>query len=162
MTGYDLMQEFGSALNEFWSAKHSQIYPELKKLTEEGMIEYDVEISGNVLEKKVYTITEAGRQDFLDWLGRTEKIGETPKDVFRLRTFFLHDLPEEKRKTLLTDGLKQHQKRLQHLLNNQEKFEKIPDKEDAAFGDYLVLRGAIMREETTCHWIEECIEMMEN
>lgn len=27
MTGYDLMQEFESTLNEFWSANHSQIYP---------------------------------------------------------------------------------------------------------------------------------------
>lgn len=36
MTGYDLMKQFESTLCEFWSAKHSQIYPELKKLTEEG------------------------------------------------------------------------------------------------------------------------------
>lgn len=31
MTGYDLMKQFESTLCEFWSAKHSQIYPELKK-----------------------------------------------------------------------------------------------------------------------------------
>ena len=40
MTGYDLMKQFESALCEFWSAKHSQIYPELKKLTEEGCVAY--------------------------------------------------------------------------------------------------------------------------
>ena len=34
MSGYELSSEFESALNEFWNAKHSQIYPELKKLTE--------------------------------------------------------------------------------------------------------------------------------
>ena len=38
MTGYDLMKQFESALCEFWSAKHSQIYPELKKLTEEALL----------------------------------------------------------------------------------------------------------------------------
>lgn len=27
MTGYDLMKQFESTLCEFWSAKHSQIYP---------------------------------------------------------------------------------------------------------------------------------------
>ena len=55
MSGYELSAEFGSALNEFWSAKHSQIYPELKKLTQEGMVTYEVAISGNVLQKKIYT-----------------------------------------------------------------------------------------------------------
>ena len=33
MSGYELSSEFESALNEFWNAKHSQIYPELRKLT---------------------------------------------------------------------------------------------------------------------------------
>ena len=41
MSGYELSSEFESALNEFWNAKHSQIYPELKKLTEEGMITFE-------------------------------------------------------------------------------------------------------------------------
>ena len=30
MTGYDLSKEFETTLFEFWNAKHSQIYPELK------------------------------------------------------------------------------------------------------------------------------------
>ena len=53
MRGYELSSEFESALNEFWSANHSQIYPELKKLTQEGMITYEVAISGHVLQKKI-------------------------------------------------------------------------------------------------------------
>ena len=52
MTGYDLMKQFESTLCEFWSAKHSQIYPELKKLTEEGSVAYTTEPSDNGAEKK--------------------------------------------------------------------------------------------------------------
>ena len=51
MTGYDLMKQFESTLCEFWSAKHSQIYPELKKLTDEGNIAYKIEPSENGFEK---------------------------------------------------------------------------------------------------------------
>ena len=29
VTGYDIAKEFGDGLGCFWSAKHSQIYPEL-------------------------------------------------------------------------------------------------------------------------------------
>ena len=46
MSGYELMKQFESGLNEFWSAKHSQIYPELAKLAEEGSVAYQVQISG--------------------------------------------------------------------------------------------------------------------
>ena len=49
MTGYDLSKEFETTLFEFWNAKHSQIYPELKKLTEEGCVAYRQEASDNGL-----------------------------------------------------------------------------------------------------------------
>ena len=52
MSGYDLTKEFETTLAEFWGAKHSQIYPELKALADEGLIAYQIEISGTVLEKR--------------------------------------------------------------------------------------------------------------
>lgn len=159
MTGYQLMKHFETTLREFWSANHSQIYPELKRLTEEGMIEYEIEISGTVLEKKLYTITKAGRESFLEWLSCDAPIGDTPKDVFRLRVFYSSSLPEHERLELLENHLVRHQARLNHLKNNQKKFESIPDKSTNEFGDYLVLMGAIMREEMTCDWIKKCIDL---
>ena len=36
----------------------AQIYPELKKLVEEELVYYDIQISGDILEKKSYSITE--------------------------------------------------------------------------------------------------------
>lgn len=159
MTGYDLMIQFESALCEFWTAKHSQIYPELKKLTEEGMIHYEIEITGNVLEKKMYTITDAGRADFLSWLAEDEEMEATPKDVFRLRLFFSNRLPEEERMGLIKSQLRQHEQRLKHLQRNQTKFSGIPEKDTDEFSDYLVLMGAIMREEMICSWLKRCIKL---
>ena len=73
MTGYELSKEFETTLFEFWNAKHSQIYPELKSLNAEGLIQYRVEITGNVLEKKVYTITDEGRRDFIKCRPRDDR-----------------------------------------------------------------------------------------
>jgi len=159
MTGYDLSQQFESTLCEFWSAKHSQIYPELKKLTQEGMIEYHIEVTGNVLEKKMYSITKEGKEDFLQWLEKEEPMQATPKEVFRLRLFFLNNVKETERIFLLNRQLIQHKKRLEHLKNNQRKFSGVPDRNADEFGDYLVLMGAIMREETTCEWLNKCISL---
>ena len=62
MTGYELSKEFETTLFEFWNAKHSQIYPELKSLNAEGLIQYRVEITGNVLEMKDGAIFRNGRK----------------------------------------------------------------------------------------------------
>ena len=38
----------------------------------------------------------------------------------------------------------------------------IPAADEDAFGDYLVLMGAIMREEMTIDWMERCLELCRN
>lgn len=88
MSGYELSSEFESALNEFWNAKHSQIYPELRKLTEEGMITFETAITGNVLEKKIYTITEAGKKSFENGWQRISRFLRRRKIPFVSAFFF--------------------------------------------------------------------------
>ena len=44
-------------------------------------------------------------------------------------------------------------------LFNQKKFDEIPPADDRAFSDYLVLRGAVYREEAALQWIQECIKL---
>lgn len=161
MSGYELTKQFEQALVEFWSARHSQIYPELRRLDEQGLVTYQVEISGMVLEKKVYTITEKGRQEFMEWLQTCHKMPATSKDESRLQIFFSGSLNETQRRKLLQDQLEQHQQRLEHLKNNQKKFSGQPTPDCEEFGDYLVLMGAVMREETTCAWLKKCLEMCE-
>ena len=160
MTGYDLMKQFESALCEFWSAKHSQIYPELKKLTEEGCVAYRQEASDNGLEKKLYHITEKGRTDFMSWLSSESPAQPTPKDISGLRIFFCSCLPKEERKFMLEEQVYRHTARLKHLQNNQQKFSQVPDSDSNEFGDYLVLMGAIMREEMMIEWLKKSISLL--
>ena len=67
-SGYDLARQFDMGLGWFWSANHSQIYPELRRLEAEGLIEGAVTTVGEKLEKRVYAITEAGRHDLVSWV----------------------------------------------------------------------------------------------
>ena len=161
MTGYDLSKEFQTSLAEFWHAKHSQIYPELKALAEDGLITFQTEITGTVLEKKVYSITEAGKTEFLQWEQSKSKIKRLPKDEFKLRLFFSDSLPKQAQIQLLTDQLQQHEQWLQRLHGDLSKFDTIPPADDAAFSDYLVLLGAISREKSICDWLQTCIELCE-
>lgn len=159
MTGYELTKLFEGALSEFWSIKQSQIYPELKRLTEEGHVTYQVEIAGQVMEKKLYSITEQGRADFMTWLAQAKPLPPTPKEEFRLQLFYADQLPTDQRKALLQTQLDQQRARLAHLRQNQADFGAQPAPNTPAMSDYLVLLGAIMREESTCAWLEQCLAL---
>lgn len=51
ITGYDISREFDRGLVNFWYATHSQIYPELRKLTEEGLVTFEIDTRGDRQEK---------------------------------------------------------------------------------------------------------------
>ena len=159
VTGYDISKAFGDGLGSFWSAKHSQIYPELKRLTEEGLIRYRTVIQGEKLEKKLYEITDAGREDFLQWLIQDPPLDPTPKDVFKLRSYFSQWLSSENYLSLLSSQIKKRSEKLA-LLNEQFQ-NSYHDVDPASLtgssrGDYLVLLGARMREQTYLDWLNEC------
>ncbi len=162
MTGYDIGKEFNYELSQFWNANHSQIYPELKKLVEEELVYYDIQISGDILEKKNYSITEKGKKEFLTWLHKDKPMEKTPKDIFRLRMYFANDLDVESRIHLLESQLQQHKKRLDSLSITMEQYPTVPSLGTDRFGDFIVLEGAIMRERNYIQWIKRCIWYCKN
>lgn len=160
LTGYDITKQFNEGLVNFWYAKHSQIYPELKKLTDEGLITYETIIQGEKLEKKLYNITEQGKSCLQKWLTKDQPLDPTPKDVFRLKAYFCDEIDNtalikqfqsqlEKRKEKLSNL----EKSMEELLKNKE----ISKVNSPGFGDYIVLNGAIMREKSYIDWINDCI-----
>lgn len=160
MTGYDLKKEFETTLSEFWSAKHSQIYPELKELTIANLVSFEVEISGEVLEKKVYSITPKGVALLHNWLLTNEETYLIPKDEFKLRLFFSDLLATKERLALIKAQYQLHLAKMKHLEDNLKKFASIPPQELNHLTDYLVLLGGIKREKMFCEWLEECQELL--
>ncbi|WP_127145726.1 PadR family transcriptional regulator [Pelagibacterium montanilacus] len=78
----------------FVEASFGSIYPALARLEEEGLVESRVAHQAGKPSKKIYAITEAGREAFIEAL--SEPLGE---DVFRspflLFARFAHLLPSE-------------------------------------------------------------------
>ncbi len=68
MTGYDLTRFFESSARWVWSAPQSQIYPLLRKLEAEGLIEGEEQIRGEKLRRTSYSITPAGHRNLGGWL----------------------------------------------------------------------------------------------
>lgn len=91
-TGYDLARQFDTGLGWFWSARHSQIYPELRRLTEEGLVTRDQAAVSDKLDKFPYTITAAGLQALSDWV-QTPPTYPSNRDSERLQLIFADTVP---------------------------------------------------------------------
>lgn len=161
LTGYDITKNFNEGLVEFWYARHSQIYPELKKLTDEDLISYETIIQGEKLEKKLYTITEKGRKSLQKWLAKDDPLEPTPKDVFKLKAYFCDEMDMDTLLKQFESALNKHSERLEYLEDSMEKLSKEKDiskVSSPSFGDYVVLNGAIMREKSYIDWLNDCIK----
>ena len=155
MTGYDIAKIFNAELANFWNAKHSQIYPELKRLTEEGLVTFHVVVAGDVLEKKMYSISERGRKELHTWLIKDELLEPTPKDKFRLRAYFGDQMDTQDLCQLVESQRRQRRLKLEFLSQRLSEYVKVPKAGTDRFGDYILLEGAVMREETYIAWLEK-------
>jgi PadR family transcriptional regulator AphA len=67
LTGYDLVRHFQGTVGFLWSAPQSQIYPELRRMEAEGLIQAKVAPRGKKAQKRIYSITDAGMQELRRW-----------------------------------------------------------------------------------------------
>jgi PadR family transcriptional regulator, regulatory protein AphA len=93
-TGYDLKKIFDTSVRHFWPADQSQIYRTLTRLTEKGSVEMEKVPQEDRPDRKVYSITEAGRATFFNWLSNPPSLGETRSSPL-VQVFFAGNLSNE-------------------------------------------------------------------
>jgi PadR family transcriptional regulator AphA len=92
--GYELTRRFDQSLRNAWHASHSQIYPELAKLEQAGMIEV---VGEGARGSRTFAATEAGREEVRRWMLESE-ISRGQRNEAALRYFLAFLLePEERR-----------------------------------------------------------------
>lgn len=93
-TGYDLALFMGPPRNFIWEANHSQIYPLLALLTELDYVRFTEVAQSGRPNKKVYSITEAGKLALKDW-ARDSPTPMTRRLEFNAKVNALWLLPRE-------------------------------------------------------------------
>lgn len=92
-TGYDLKKAFDSSVSHFWPADQSQIYRTLNDLTKQGWAKMKIVEQTERPDRKVYSITAAGRSALRQWLG----LPQPPKDnrnALMVQVFFAGQLSD--------------------------------------------------------------------
>jgi DNA-binding PadR family transcriptional regulator len=84
-TGYALVKQFEGSLGYVWPALHSQVYPELARLAEAGLIR---QAESGPRGSKTYEVTEEGLAELRRWLLETEPDRRVRNEAL-LRVFFL-------------------------------------------------------------------------
>lgn len=88
-TGYDLAKRFELTLSEYaWHASHSQIYPELKKMNADGLVEV---VDEGARGSRTYGITDDGRAELRRWMF-SPPAGTPARSEFVLRLLLLGSL----------------------------------------------------------------------
>lgn len=113
-SGYDLLRRFEKSMANVWPATQSQLYGELNKLADAGLIEV-TEIGPR--GRKEYRVTDAGRSELVRWIGDPQDDPPMRRpDV--LRVFLLGELPAEEAReyaTSFAEHAASELKRLEHL-----------------------------------------------
>jgi DNA-binding PadR family transcriptional regulator len=94
-TGYDIKQVVDKSTRHFWAASYSQIYPELRRLEDQGFVRGQPEPSGGRV-RTAYELTEAGEAALRDWMGSDESLLYEVRDEGMLKLFFSDSLPDRR------------------------------------------------------------------
>lgn len=154
-SGYDIKQLVEISTRFFFAASYGQIYPELKKLSEAGMVVGTDDPTGG-RARTTYTITAHGRAAHREWLLQPHARVEM-RDEGLLRVFFADTLSKEEKIQKLLDL------RAERLANQQElKAIEIPDEAEHDLMPELVLDYGIGLHQYVIDWCDRAIAMIKD
>jgi DNA-binding PadR family transcriptional regulator len=164
-SGYDLAQGLKNPVGYFWSAQHSQIYPELARLEVAGLVEHALVEQRERPDKKVYSLTPTGEAALRAWLDAPTEVPKKRDElVLKAYSVWLADPAAAGR------FLRQHAE--VHAAHRAEFEQRLAQLEGTAgaelwrpgskwFGVHAVLRRGIGYEreyEQWCVWLAGALE----
>jgi DNA-binding PadR family transcriptional regulator len=163
-SGYELSKRFDVSVANFWSATPQQLYRELERLEGEGLI------GGRVVEqrrrpnKRVFTLTNAGREELYAFTTQPARpMAMRDELLVKLQAVDAGDpgavmaalserIEQSRGKLSLYDRLREH------LLAGRSEAEYLREAERV--GRYLTLMGGRMFEQQNLSWAKEVLAIL--
>jgi PadR family transcriptional regulator, regulatory protein AphA len=163
-TGYDLKKFFDTSVRHFWPADQSQIYRTLARMNENGWVEIEIISQETRPARKVYHITEIGKQELRTWLV-TPLPPEESRSAEMIQVFFAAQLSDaeilaifERTANLLRGGLAQYAQ----IPHNIEAYREYTDSPREFFFWMLTLEVGINNLQTSLTFLENLIQRVRN
>jgi DNA-binding PadR family transcriptional regulator len=145
-TGYDIKQFVDKTTRHFWAASYGQIYPELRRLEEQGLVRSADHPAGR-RARTVYDLTDAGRAALEDWLRETDEPAYELRSETMLKLFFSDAVEPEYRAQWLRALREMQERKLQALRELEPGAASM-----TARGPYLSLQLGIAQTEFLIDW----------
>lgn len=157
LTGYDLAARMRHPIGYFWTARHSQIYPELQRLSEDGLVVSEVIDGPGPRPTRRYRITATGRTALRSWI--TSPIDLEPsRSEFLLRVYCMWLVDPASGSRLVSDYRAKHAARLSEYECEHANSLPEPASGTPGFASYATLRAGISYERHVvgyCDWLLE-------
>jgi PadR family transcriptional regulator AphA len=151
-SGYDLAREFANSIGLVWNATHQQIYLELGKLNDQNMVKFRHIPQDGKPDKKLYRITEEGRDELIRWLRK-------PAAPPRIRDAFMVKIAGgalSDSSSILRELDDQADLRRERLHTFEALAKKLDEQgRDKDLFTYLTLRRGILDQQAWLHWADE-------
>lgn len=158
-SGYDLKTRcFDDAAKDFWTADQAQIYRTLDRLQAAKLVSVTRKRQSGKPDRKVYSLTDLGRQALGAWLGTTVPL-TPPRDALMLQLYFGAGSSDSQLAEHLGARRGLHQSRLDALRQHAQlaaRDARVSARQatlrDAAYA------GAIAVERAAIDWLDDCLE----
>jgi DNA-binding PadR family transcriptional regulator len=164
LTGYDLKKIFDNSIRHFWQADQSQIYRTLARLSDQGFVTVEKVEQTTRPDRKVYSITENGRQEFHRWLTIPVQL-DSPRSAPLVQVFFSGQLSDEEVLAYFESGRAMVRAVLDVYTQvpfNVEFYRQRINNPREEFFWFLTLENGIMTMRATLDWMDSVIERIRN
>ena len=148
-TGYEIKSLVDCSTRFFWAASYGQIYPELRRLEERGLIEEEPGANGTGRQKRPYRLTAAGEEALDAWLGSDEPLVHEMRDEGLLKLFFSDGLPLDERLAIVAALRARHEEKAAKLRSIE------PFASRRGGGPYATLRYGLASAEFSARWLAD-------
>lgn len=148
--GLALKRRFDETAGYAWSAKHPQIYRELKVMLADGLIEH---VGSGPRGKKLYSVTQRGLDQLRLWLIRSTP-DRTVRNEALLRSFFLWLLQPDDSHAHLVGEAAFHRQQLTTFESLAQQVDATPSDEPAARFARIALEYGLRSEQMALDWSE--------
>ena len=152
-TGYDLVRLLRRPIGYYWTAQQSQIYPQLGRLAQAGLLVFEAASGPGPREKKTYAITDEGRAALATWLPLPPG-SHAPRDELMVKTFAVAGADADQMRALYLTMSDAHADRAadfeEQLANLHRAGAHVPD--HPRFGNYATLRMGVAYERVRQEW----------
>lgn len=161
-TGWELTQHMKAPIALMWAAQHSQIYPELNRLADAGLIRGTVIPGRGPRDTKRYTLTEDGRRALARWAD-SPLSPDVPRSEMLLRVRSLW-LTSPERAIAFLSGQRQHfLDQLGRLTEEKTRFapDDVMSADHPEFFAFATLQYGLDRVQATLNWCDWLLEQLQ-